>query len=416
MTRRSSSRSLRHARWQAVLAVAAVASAVALPVVLVSVGGGVAAHELSTLEQTGYQVVVSAEGLHGIEDAHHDASELLGLPDVLDAEPILSVPIDVFYRGGVVASAIAEGVVPSEFAATLSPTELPLFPLPLPLGSDANDTIHYAGGAYTGPTSYDVLLSSTTESKFGVEIGSRVTLSPTTNASLGVVYNVTGFFGLESSIFEPSGAYAAVLLLSNLQALTGYAAGPHPVVPDGADTIEIVVAPSAAENPGSLARVAASIQAELPAYSVTTVSSEASELRSADGILTGFYLALSSVGLAVGLLFLALVLVRRVERDRRAIGIRRAIGVPRGSVAGGIVRDGAVLALAGGAVGVAAGYLVVRGLATWATSTVQEAAQLAVFAPAFLAELVAAVVALSVVASSAAVRAAWRVDLLEALR
>jgi len=53
-------RSLRHLRLQVVLAIAAVGAAVALPVVLVSVGGGVSAHELANLENAGYQIVVSA--------------------------------------------------------------------------------------------------------------------------------------------------------------------------------------------------------------------------------------------------------------------------------------------------------------------------------------------------------------------
>ena len=405
----------RHARWQSVLAVAAIASAVALPVVLVGVGGGVAAHELASLEQTGYQITVSAAGLHGIEHAHEDAARLGQLPNVLDVEPILSLAIDVFNASGNASPVLAEGVVPAAFAATLGPSERTLFPQPLPLG-DANDTVHYANGGYDGPTVYDVLLSAPYAQQRHVAVGGTVVLSPSANASLGVRYNVTGLFGPQTSIFEPVGAFAALVLLSNLQTLTGYSTGPGTVVPDGADTIEVVVTPGAAESPGALASVVAAVQATLPSYTVTTINSQAEELRSADAILTGFYLALSSVGLAVGLLFLALVLVRRVERDRRSIGIRRAIGLPQGSVAAGIVADGATLAAAGGLAGVAGGIVVVEGLATWATSTVQEAARLAAFPPAFLAELVAAVVALSVVASGAAVRAAWRVDLLEALR
>jgi hypothetical protein len=391
-----SSRTLRHARWQSVLAVAAIASAVALPVVLVSVGGGVAAHELASLEDTGYQLVVSAAGLHGIEHAHQDEASFLALPHVVDAAPILSVAIDLFNATDNATPVLAEGVVPAEFLPTLGPTERSLFPDPLPLGDDPNDTAHYANDTYAGPTTYDVLVSSPYAAEAGVDVGSTVVLSPTTNVSLGVRYNVTGLFGTPLSIVQPRGAFAAVLLLSNLQVLTGYAAGARTVVPDGADTIEIVVAPAAAVSPSTLANVAAAVQAVVPFYTVTTLSSEASELQSAASVLTGFYLALSSVGLAIGLLFLALVLVRRVERERRAIGIRRAIGLSSWSVAGAIVQSGAMLAAAG--------------------STVREAAQLAVFGPAFLVELVGAVVALSVVASAAAVRAAWRVDLLEALR
>jgi len=405
----------RHARWQSVLTVAALAAAVALPVVLVSVGGGVAGHELASLEQTGYQLVVSAEGLHGIEDAHADEAKILALPEVAAAAPILSVAVDVFNESGNVSPVLAEGVVPAQFSPTLGPTEAGLFPSPLPLG-DPNDSARYDNGSYAGRATLDVLLSSTYASRFHVQLGQQVVVSPTINASLGVRYNVTGFFGTPLSLVQPSGAFAAILLLSNLQVLTGYATGPHTVVPDGADTIEVVVSPSAADRSSVIDTVARELQALFPAYTVTTLSSEASQLQTAAGVLTGFYLALSSVGLTVGLLFLALVLVRRVERERRSIGIRRALGVPSRSIAGGILQDGAVLAAEGAVAGVAGGYLVVQGLARWASAAVQEAARLAVFQPPFLAELVAAVVALSAVASIAAVRAAARLDILEELR
>ena len=133
-------------------------------------------------------------------------------------------------------------------------------------------------------------------------------------------------------------------------------------------------------------------------------------------MLTGFYLALSSVGITVGLLFLALVLLRRVEADRRSIGIRRALGLPATSIAGGILRDGFLLAGAGALAGVAAGIVLVDALASWSTGAVQQAAQLAVFSPTFLAVLCAGVLLLSLLASGVATRAALRIEITEALR
>ena len=153
-----------------------------------------------------------------------------------------------------------------------------------------------------------------------------------------------------------------------------------------------------------------------PYYGVSSLTQEAQQLQSASGVLTGFYLALSSVGLTVGLLFLALVLLRRVEADRLSIGIRRALGIPGRSIATEIVRDGAMLALTGELFGLLAGYLIVEGIATWTTSTVQEAAKLAIFDPLVLGELVVGVVALSLLASAVATRSALRLEISEALR
>ena len=154
----------------------------------------------------------------------------------------------------------------------------------------------------------------------------------------------------------------------------------------------------------------------MPFYSVTTLSQEADELRSAAAVLTGFYLGLSSVGLAIGVLFLVLVLLRRVESGRRSIGIRRALGLRAWRIAGDVLEEGVVLSAVGAGCGLVGGYLLVEALASWGSSTVREAAGFAVFSPIELAEIVLGLVVLSLLASVVAARAALRVDIVEALR
>jgi putative ABC transport system permease protein len=414
MTRWGRGRSLRHSRLQIVLAVAAIGTAVALPVVLLSVGGGVSAHELASLRNAGYQIVVSAAGLHGIEHAHAYTNEILSVGSVTAASPVLSITIDAFASPGSLSPVLAEGVIPAQFSPTLGPSDAGLFPSPLPLG-DPTDSLHYAGGTYSGPATYDVLISSPYAAAHGVTVGQHLVLSPVANYSLGTSYNVTGIFGVPPTVLGPTGAFAALVPLSDLQVMTGFA-GPPAAVPDAADTIQVAVTGAVATDPGALSKVRDQVQALFPYYGVSSLTQEAQQLQSASGVLTGFYLALSSVGLTVGLLFLALVLLRRVEADRRSIGIRRALGVPGRSIATGIVRDAATLSLAGAVAGVLGGYLIVASLGRWATSTVQEAAQLAVFDPLLLSELVAGVVGLSLLAGAVATRSALRVEISEALR
>jgi putative ABC transport system permease protein len=408
-------RSLRHLRLQVILAIAAVGAAVALPVVLVSVGGGVSAHELANLENAGYQIVVSAGGLHGIEGAHALSAKILSVGSVTVASPVLSQAIDAYSPNGAVSPVLGEGVVPQEFTPTLGPTESGLFPSPLPLG-DPSDSRHYANGTYAGPATYDVLISTPYEAASGVRVGQQILLSPTANRSLGTEYNVTGTFGVPPTFLGPIGAFAVLLPLSDLQVLTGYGPAPQSSVFDAADTVQVAVTGPVSTNPSALSAVQREVQKLVPFYTVSSLTQEAAQLESASAVLAGFYLALSSVGLTVGLLFLALVLLRRVEADRRSIGIRRALGVPGVSIVAGIVRDGFVLALLGSVAGLLGGYAIVEGLATYATSTVQEAARLAVFDPVILSEIVAGVVGLSLLASAVATRAALRVEITEALR
>jgi ABC-type lipoprotein release transport system permease subunit len=404
----------RHARLQFVLAVAAIAAAVTLPVILISVGGGVSSHELANLENTGYQIVVTPEVTHGIADAHARTDQILALAGVAAAAPILDVAIDAGVPGGSLAPVLAEGVIPGQFSATLGPAGNGLYPSPLPLG-DPTDSVHYANGTYRGPATYDAVVSSGFDAG-RVSVGGHLLLSPTANASRAVSYNVTGIFLTSQSVLSPTAAFEVLIPLSDLQVMTGYGPAPTATVPDGADSILVSVTGSISDDPSALASVEHAIAAAMPFYSVSSLSSEAQELQSASGVLDGFYLALSSVGLTVGLLFLALVLLRRVEANRRSIGIRRALGLPGRSIAGEILAEGLAIALAGAVAGLAAGYLVVESLARWATAAVQEAASLAIFDPVILGEIVAGVAALSLLASAVATRSALRLDIVEALR
>jgi MacB-like periplasmic core domain/FtsX-like permease family len=407
-------RPLRHVRLQQVLAVAAIATAVALPVVLLSVGGGVSTHELADLENSGYQLVVSAAGEHGISGAHGLSDRIAALGSVAAASPVLSVAIDAFPDGGP-TPVLAEGVVPGPFTTTLGPAESDLFPNPLPLG-DPTDSIHYDNGSYAGPATNDVLISSPLADADHLAVGASLLLSPGANPSPGTEYNVTGIFGVAPAALGPTGAFAVLLPLSNLQVMTGYARSTSGALIDAADSVEVALVHSAEVQPSVLDDVQKEIQSMVPFYGVSSLNQQAQQLQAAAGVLTGFYLALSSVGVIVGLLFLALVLVRRVESGRRAIGIRRALGLPGRWIAGEILASGTALALAGSVVGVVGGYVIVEALAAWGSSAVQEAARLAVFVPTTLAALVVGVVALSLAASAVAVRVALRVDISEALR
>ncbi len=409
--------SLRHHRLQAILAVASIGTAVALPVVLLSVGGGVSQHELAQLENSGYQLSISAGGLHGISGAHALVAQIDALPHVASASAVLSVAVDLFLPTGGVTPALAEGVMPGAFLATQGPTTAGLFPHPLPLG-DPSDLAHYANGTYAGPPALDVLVASPFAQDFGFGVGATLGLGATTNRSAATPFTVTGTFGVPAQTLGPAAVFAIVLPLSDLQQLTGYAragAGSGALL-DQADTIEVALAGSAATSVAAISQVQQEVQGLAPFYGVSALTDQASELRASIGVLNGFYLALSSVSLTIGLLFLALVLLRRVEAERRTIGIRRALGLPGRQIALGLARDGLVLAAAGGAAGTVGGIAVVTGLARFGSGSVATAAGLALFDPLTLGLLLAGVLLLSLGASAVAARSALRGSIPEALR
>ncbi|MCI4334656.1 MAG: hypothetical protein L3K04_03390 [Thermoplasmata archaeon] len=415
MSWRQAGRELRHLRFQTALALCAIAVAVALPVVLLSVGGGVVAHELDALQHSGFQIVVGASGLHGISSTHTLSSRIGALANVRASSPLLSLPLTVFLPGGGEAPVLAEGVIPGPFLATASPQESGLFPQPLPLG-DPTDSVHFANGTYRGPATNSILLSSPLATARGIGTGDRIGLSASGNRSQTTEFNVTGTFGLPPSLLGPTGAFVAILPLSDLQLRSGTALSGSGALIDGSDSIEVALSGSAASDSGAVASVASAIQGLVPYYDVATQDQQVAALLDAESVLTGFYLALSSFSLAIGFVFLGVLLVRRVEALRAPIALRRAVGVPARSLAGEFARTAVALGAGGAALGVVAGIVVVRVLAAYGSPAVSAVAQLAVFDPVQLLGIAAAVVAVAMLLSLAATRAALRLSIPEALR
>ncbi len=400
-----------------ILAVVAMAAAITLPVVLLSVGGGVSSHEIARLQASGYQIVVSGPGTAGIDLAHQRVAQIGAIAGVGAVSPTLAMPLDLRSPGGRWVPLLADGIVPSAYYATLGSTASQVFSAPPNLG-DPTDMIHYQNGSYDGPVSPDVLVNTTLAQVDHLTVGDSVTLAPTANGSGAVNYTVTGTFNVLSSLLSTSGNYGIFLPLSNLQVLTGLArTGPGPGgLLDAADSIHVGLTGTASTSPAQIARVEAAIHALLPYYGVSTLTQQASQLEGAASILNGFYLVLSSVGLAIGFVFLTLVLVRRVEAERREIGIRRALGLPSRAIAATIVARAAVLGGAGAVLGVASGIVTVALLAQVGSAPVQAASRLAVFQPAELISLGLGALALAGLASAVAVRRALRLPLPEALR
>lgn len=406
-----------HTGLQDLLAVAAIATAVALPVVLLSVGGGVSAHERTALETSGFEITVSAAGTNGIGDAHSLSERIDALPNVSAASPVLSEAVDLRGPTGVTEPSLAEGVLPGPFLATLGPQERGAFPTTVDLG-DPTDAAHFANGTYSGPATDDVLLAEPIAVALGVSVGSSVAISYGQNGSEGTPFTVTGEFGTPGGPLGPLAGFAVVVPLSDLQLLTGTARsnGTSGALLDAADTIEVALGGAASTDPAAVAAAAAAIAALVPYYGVSTLGQEVAQLQQANAVLTGFYLALSGTAIVIGLLFLTLVLLRRVEAERRSIGVRRAIGLPARWVIGGLVGRCALLASAGVVVGTLGGYVVVITLQAYGSGEVPAIAALAVFDPRTLAELGIGTVALCLASSAAAARAALRLPLAEALR
>ena len=158
-----------------------------------------------------------------------------------------------------------------------------------------------------------------------------------------------------------------------------------------------------------LRRVVAAADPAIPLGRARTLDERVIDAFARERLMARLLAALGAAGVALALLGLVAVVHNQVQRRRRDIAIRLALGATSGGVVGALVRDGAQLAgigaLAGGALSVGSGGLLASLLYGVAPGD-----------PATLAGVAAVVVGLAVLAAWVPARGVARVDPAEALR
>ncbi len=238
----------------------------------------------------------------------------------------------------------------------------------------------YGNGTYDGRFTGEVLVSQNLVDKYGVQVGSQLPVRlvagaetlrvrlPVWEAQRGdatllfVNLTVAGSFELE---YSGTGFYKnlaiIVLHLSELQALAGMAAeegeGGSVVYTDLANGLSVMLT-DAAVREGSVGLVEDRLKEAYPQYAdyVYTKEEQLRQQREEFVVAEVFYLAVGSVSMLIGLLFVATIMIVSVLERTREIGMLRAVGISRRSIFLQVFVESMVLVLAGALIGIAPGY------------------------------------------------------------
>ncbi len=421
---------------RSIMTSAAVAISMALLVSMASVSEGIKDTARLGIVESREDLVVSPEQGARLAGAHAMDAHVSTWPEVefatVAAYHELTVETPLLGDKGV----YGVGVVPSEFWEMAGKSERErykggFFEVP--------DDPFYGNGSYDGTFTGEVLVSKNLVDKYGVAVGGALPVrlvpgadvlsdrmpvwggtrggTPVTLVNLTVV----GSFELE---YSGSGFYKGlaiiVMHLSELQAVAGMAAengtgGSGPVVTDLANGLSIALTDQAVRQ-GAVGAVEDRLKEEYPEYAdyVYTKQEQLSQQRDEFVVAEVFYLAVGSVSMLIGLLFVATIMIVSVMERTREIGMLRSIGISRRSIFLQVFEESMVLVLAGGLIGILPGYWG----ASWAASYISTSIGLTIvlgFSMAFVAQALLLVLAVGALFAMYPAMTAVRMNIVKAM-
>ena len=352
---------------------AAVAISMALMVSMFSVSEGIVdSAEAPLLESREDLVIAPDQGM--VEGAHSLSADLAGWDEVEFATPALyhdlriTLPPREAGEDRRPKTVEAFGIIPGDFWSMMGKAERERF------DEDHWFTVfddpHYDGGSYNGTFTGEVLLSKNLRRE-GISEGDTLPVLGLEDEEVNMT--VVGFFDHEFSGLGYFGDISFALLhLAELQTLTGLAVvgdGGTGEVVDLADGVSIALTKTAVDQ-GDEGKVAGRIREEYPGYTedVYTKEDQLELIRQESRLAEMFYMAVGSVSMAIGLLFVATIMIVSVLERTREIGMLRAIGISRRTVFVQVLSESMVLVLLGALVGIAPGYYG----AVWAAGQISE--------------------------------------------
>jgi putative ABC transport system permease protein len=217
---------------------------------------------------------------------------------------------------------------------------------------------HYEND-YTGPWTYEVLVDKILADNFDLKKGSKLDIDA--GPGLNVTFKVAGLFeteftgeGLYSTLFKGT----VILHLSEFQSLRQtdmIQLDNRTIITDRIGGITIGLNKDK-RNPEDAAEIALAFKEQYPQYTFWTKEDQLEWYH--DNIVTAriYYMAIASVAITIGILFVACIMIMSVNERKNEIGMMRAIGISRRSIFSNILMESILIVCLGALIGIVPGY------------------------------------------------------------
>jgi len=420
-------------KGRTILTIIAVAISTALLLSMLSIAEGLYTTTVDTVNKSKEDILITTQEFedgifdNGIEGGHELVEELSKNDNYSKVSPFALGAFQTIVPGEDNSSkdiVFGLGFIPDQAKGFLSKDDtMALFDMEISFDGwfETGADPHYEND-FTGPWTEEVLIDDIYADNYDVGVGDTIYLTPgPLNQSRP--FKIVGKFshgftsgGLVSDILGG----LVVLHLSELQSLIGddiFEQGGQIEVKDKILGVSIAIDPDLkSKDPGSIRDNANSLRKQYPYYSILTKEDMLDLIEKNVLIARVFYMAVGSVSLVIGLLFVCSIMIMSVHERTKEIGVLRAIGISKKSIFRNILLESMIIVTIGSILGIFPGILGSRIIDIYLGQLYGYSQSITVVSPSLILQNIVMVIVVGVVICIFPAYRATKINIIKALR
>lgn len=401
------------------MTITAVAISMALLVSMLSIAEGILINAQTSIEESKRDIIISAEGAHGIANGHGLVNDLKANENISDASAILLTDWTEFLvlnftdPGTNITEdflSIGVGLVPGdEEAFLIDITERrfrDIFEVKFNDWFNVDGDPHYEND-YTGEWTYEIIIDENFAKRHNLSKDSelRINNHPVNFHIIGTISTILS----DEGILEGIDLGVVVMHLSELQELINLTAN------DVITTVSISLTEERKDVETSRV-IAKDIKIQYPFYDVMTKEDRLDSVQDQLVLARLFYTAIGSVSMIIGLLFVACIMIMSIFERTNEFGMMRAIGISKKSIFLQTLMESMVLVVTGAFIGLIFGYFGSQALGDYLRTSTGFNQEFTAFTPQLLVQALLLIICFGTIISLYPAWTAARKKVVEAMR
>ncbi len=401
------------------MTITAVAISMALLVSMLSIAEGILLNARTGIEESKRDIIISAEGAHGIVNGHNLVNDLKLKENISDASAVLVTDWSEFLvlnftdPGTNITDdflSIGVGIVPGDEEAFLGDeTEKRfrnIFEVKFNDWFNVDGDPHYENN-YTGEWTYEIMIDENFANRHNLSKGSNLRINDNP-----INFHITGTISTilsDEGILEGIDLGVVVMHLSELQELINLTGN------DVITSISLMIAEEHKDVETSRA-IARDIKNQYPFYVVTTKEDRLESVQDQLVLARLFYTAIGSVSMLIGLLFVSCIMIMSIFERTNEFGMMRAIGISKKTIFLQTLMESMVLVVIGAFIGLIFGYFGSQALGDYLRTSTGFNQEFTAFTPQLLEQSLLLIICFGTIISLYPAWTAARKKVVEAIR